>query len=201
MTFRALRLRFGSVAGLLLMLAGCASNDLMRSHVPLACHGAATPFRTVEIRQDNMPGFIEGVVATALEGALLRQGLSLAGADESADARMVARFSMVNLNPEPEPGSLRADAFGERVVAGELTRFVTHVDLELLDVRDGTLIWRGTMDRPHAIVGGETFHDDRAVLKISTTLDRMFKGLTVPCGDRLTANPVQPTSRTRVASS
>jgi len=177
----ALQLRLIAAAGLL-VVAGCASNDVMRSHVPLACHGAATPFHTVEIHQDQMPGFIEGVFGTALEGALLRQGLSLAKTGETADVRMVARFSMVNLNPEPESGGLRADPFGERVVPGELTRFVTHVDLELLDNRDDTLIWRGTMDRPHAILGGETFHDDRAVLKISTTLDRMFKELTVPCG-------------------
>ena len=165
------------------LLAGCATDrDLMSAYVPARCHGATAPFETFALRQEEVPGFMEPVLATALAGSLTREGLHQAAAGQSADVTMVARFSLVDLNPEPQPGGSRADAFGDHVVPGALTRFVAHVDLELRDNRDGIQVWRGSMDRPHAILGGETFHDDRAVLILSSTLDRMLRGITEPCG-------------------
>jgi hypothetical protein len=177
----------GSLPGLALVLlvgglAGCASQEAMRAYVPAYCHGAAAPFLTFAIQQENMPGFMAPILADALDGALRRAGLSPAAAD-GADVTMVVRFSMIARQPGPERVAGSADAFGDRVAPGVITRFVAHVDLELVDNRDGNPIWRGTMDRPHAIVGAETFHDDRAILRLATTLDRMLRNMTVPCRD------------------
>jgi len=176
------RAKLLAVALLLGGFGGCAAQDAMRAHVPASCHGAAAPFQTFTILQEDMPGFMEPVLADALDGALLRAGLTRA-ANERADVTMVARFSMITRQPGPELEAEYSDAFGDRVTPGAITRFVAHVDLELLDNRDGNRIWRGTMDRPHAIVGGETFHDERAILILATTLDRMLRNITVPCSD------------------
>jgi hypothetical protein len=71
---------------------------------------------------------------------------------------------------------------GETVAPSELHRFVTHLTIDVIDQRSGALIWTGAIDRAHAIQGGETFHNERAVLQISQALDAMFVGLTTPCG-------------------
>jgi hypothetical protein len=149
----------------------------MAHFVPQRCNLATAPFETFSIRQEAMPGFIEPVVAQALTGALQRQGLQAASEPARADVTALARFSMID--QMPDPGS--RDAFGDAVAPGEITRFVAHVDLHLVDNRDGSLIWQGSMDRPHAIVGGETFHDERAVLIVSGTLDAMLQGVKSPC--------------------
>ncbi len=166
------KLMFAGIA-----LAGCAGSVPMTHFVPQRCNVAASPFETFVIQQQDMPGFIEPVVAQALTGALERQGLQAASQPAHADVTAVARFSMIDRTPNP--GS--RDAFGDAVAPGEITRFVAHVDLHLVDNRDGSLIWQGSMDRPHAIVGGETFHDERAVLIVSTTLDAMLQGVKNPC--------------------
>lgn len=158
-------------------LAGCAGSAPMAHFVPQRCNLATAPFETFSIRQEAMPGFIEPVVAQALTGALERQGLQAASEPAHADVTALARFSMID--QMPDPGS--RDAFGDAVAPGEITRFVAHVDLHLVDNRDGSLIWQGSMDRPHAIVGGETFHDERAVLIVSGTLDAMLQGVKSPC--------------------
>jgi hypothetical protein len=176
----AQRVMAAALAGI--VLAGCAGGrDVMSSHVPVRCHGATAPFETFDLRQEDMPGFIEPVLETALSGSLARVGLRRIESAAVADVTMVARFSLINLNSEAGPEGIRSDAFGDRVVPGAVTRFITHVDLELLDNRDGALVWRGTMDRPHAILGGETFHDDRAILIITDTLDGMLRGIRDPC--------------------
>jgi len=165
-----------------LQLAACAGGrDVMTSYVPTHCHGAVAPFQTFAIRQEDMPGFIEPVVQQALLGSLAREGLQEAPEGVAPDVTLVARFAMVNLDPESVDGEPRPDAFGDRVVPGAVTRFIAHVDLEMLDNRDGALIWRGSMERPHAILGGETFHDERAVLIVSNTLDDMLRGIREPC--------------------
>ncbi len=169
------RTLFLGLAGLL--LAGCATENLMSHYVPEHCNGATAPFASFTIRQESMPGFIEPVVGRALEGALQRQGLRLAPDGASADVTVVARFSMITR--APEAGS--EDPFGDSVAPGPVSRFVAHVDLDLLDNRDGSLIWKGSMDRSHAILGGETFHDERAVLIVSHTLDNMLEGVMDPC--------------------
>jgi hypothetical protein len=151
----------------------------MDAYVPSRCHAAAAPFATFDVRLEAVPGFIEPVLRTALEGSLARQGLRVADAGAPADVTMVARFSLIDLNPERAPGSV--DPLGERIVPGEVTRFVAHVDLELREAPGARTIWRGAMDRRHSIMGGETFHDERAVLTIATTLDAMFEGITRPC--------------------
>lgn len=161
-----------------LALVGCAGPAPMTHFVPQRCNLAAAPFETFTIQQHAMPGFIEPVVAQALAGALERQGLQAAEDPAGADVTAVTRFSMIDRMPDP--GS--RDAFGDAVAPGEVTRFVAHVDLQLVDNRDDSLIWQGSMDRPHAIVGGETFHDERAVLIVSTTLDTMLQGVKNPCG-------------------
>lgn len=158
-------------------LKGCAGTEPMTHLVPQHCNLAAAPFETFAIQQDAMPGFIEPVVAQALTGALERQGLRAAGDPAGADVTAVARFSMIDRMPDR--GS--RDAFGDPVAPGEITRFVAHVEIRLVDNRDDSLIWQGSMDRPHAIVGRETFHDERAVLIVSATLDTMLQGVKNPC--------------------
>ena len=70
---------------------------------------------------------------------------------------------------------------GEPVQTGTVNRFVTHLTVDVLDRRSEKVIWTGSMYRSHAIQGGETFHDDRAVLIIRKAYDDMFVGLTTPC--------------------
>lgn len=166
-----------------LLLAGCAASSAMRSHVPAHCHGASAPFTTFAIEQVEVPGFMTPVLADALDGALLRAGLEHAAAGSAPDVTLRARYAQVNRAGFDGDGQVagRSDGFGEPVAAGSLVRFVAHLDLELLDNRDGALVWRATMDRPHAITGGETFHGDRARLLLATTLDRMLRGVRVPC--------------------
>jgi hypothetical protein len=162
-------------------LYACAGHPApMDAYAPLHCHAPAASFETFDVRLDAVPGFIDPVLRTALEGALTRQGLRPA-AGMPADVAMVARFSLIDLNPQS--GAVPPDAFGERVVPGQVTRFVAHVDLELREERSDALLWRGAISRRHAIVGGETFHDERAVLAIATTLDAMFEGIAQACGD------------------
>ena len=70
---------------------------------------------------------------------------------------------------------------GEPVQTGTVNRFVTHLEVDVLDQRTDNIIWTGAMYRAHAIQGGETFHDERAVLIIRQAYDDMFVGLTTPC--------------------
>ncbi len=158
------------------VLTGCASGT-MNAYVPAHCHGVAEPFSTYTIEYHAMPAFIHGVIDTSLHGALARAGLSEAEAD-AADIRMRVELEVIERHNEPT----WSDPMGEPVAPNELHRFVTHLTLDLQDRRTGELIWTGAVDRAHAIRGGETFHNERAVLLISNTFDAMFVGLTEPCG-------------------
>ena len=86
-------------------------------------------------------------------------------------------FELIDRNAPPR----EKDPFAEPVATSQLNRFVIHVDVDIFDNRSSKLIWTGSMNRSHAIQGGETFHNDLAVLTISSTLDKMFEGLTTPC--------------------
>lgn len=170
---------------LLVVLASC-STSTMNSYVPAHCHGTAEPFRTYTVEYQDVPLFILDVIDTSLTGALDRQGLTRAPA-ETADVKVLVRLEIIEHAQreageglDSPPGSGR-DPFGETVAPNELHRFVTHLILEITDQRTGELIWTGAVDRAHAIQGGETFHDQRAVLLISRTFDSMFVGLTDPC--------------------
>jgi len=160
--------------GALVALAGCVAHTEMQSYVPAHCHGATAPFSTFAIEQVNMPGFIQDVVEESVAGALSRLGLQ---EQEPADLNVRAEFELIDRNPPPR----EKDPFGEPVATSQLNRFVVHVAVDILDNRNGKLIWTGSMNRAHAIQGGETFHNDRAVLIISSTLDDMFEGLTTAC--------------------
>lgn len=149
----------------------------MSSHVPAHCHGSAAPFATFSVQQHAMPGFIEPVLQTAVEDALTRQGLVKADAGTTPDVTANLYFTLIDRNPPPQ----EVDPMGDPVSTSEITRFVAHVDMDVVDNRDGKVIWKATMERYHAILGGETFHDDRALLIVSSTLDQMFEGLTSSC--------------------
>jgi hypothetical protein len=180
---------------LLSLWTGCAS-DTMTPYVPAHCHGAAEPFHTYVLEHENVPGFILGVLDTALTGALQRQGLKPAAASV-ADIKVLSSLEVIEHNQpadvEPPSPIGPGDPFdypagrpsshpgGDTVAPNELHRFVTHLTITVTDQRTGRLIWTGVIDRAHAIQGGETFHDERAVLQISTALDSMFVGLTTPC--------------------
>ena len=124
-----------------------------------------------------MPGFIEGVISTAAEGALAAQGLEEAPSPADADVAVINSFYLIDRNPPPP----ETDPMGEPVQTGTVNRFVTHLEVDVLDQRTDKVIWTGAMYRSHAIQGGETFHDERAVLIIRQAYDDMFVGLTTPC--------------------
>jgi hypothetical protein len=159
------------------LLGSCASSGAMDLYVPHACHGVAEPFSTYTLSSVEVPGFIEGVIETAAEGALAAQGLEAAVNPDDADVAVVNTFYLIDRNPPP----LQGDPMGEPVQTGTTNRFVTHLKVDVIDQRTDQIIWTGAMYRSHAIVGGETFHDDRAVLIIRQAYDDLFTGLTTPC--------------------
>jgi hypothetical protein len=167
-------------AGFLILIGavtGCASGGEMDLYVPHACHGAAEPFSTYSLSFVEVPGFIEGVIETAAEGALAAQGLDEAPSPGEADVAVINSFYLIDRNPPPP----EMDPMGEPVQTGTTNRFVTHLKVDVLDQRTDKIIWTGAMYRSHAIQGGETFHDDRAVLMIRQAYDDMFVGLTAAC--------------------
>ncbi len=161
------------------VLAGCAASQPMDTYVPARCHGVASGFSSYTLAFQDVPGFIEGVIEEALEGALIAQGLDEALDPAAADVRVVSTFYMIDRNPPPP---LVEDPFGEQVETGTVSRFVAHLDVNVYDGNTGAVLWTGAMYRAHAIRGGETFHDERAVLLIRQAFDDMFVGLTTPCG-------------------
>lgn len=171
------RLRALAVLTLIATLTGCASSGEMDLYVPHACHGVAEPFSSYTLSFVEVPGFIEGVIQTAAEGALAAQGLEAASSPADADVAVINSFYLIDRNPPPP----ETDPMGEPVQSGTVNRFVTHLKVDVLDQRTDKVIWTGAMYRSHAIQGGETFHDDRAVLMIRQAYDDMFVGLTTPC--------------------
>lgn len=159
----------------LFCLSACVTTTRMDTYVPDHCHGSAEPFSTYTVSMKNVPGFIEEVVDTAIRGALDRLGL--VADEEGADILVHSELEIIDRNPPRQ----QTDPFGETVAPNELNRFVTHLKVGITDARTGRLIWTGAMDRFHAIQGGETFHNDRAILIISQAFDDMFVGLTTPC--------------------
>ena len=179
----------------LLSLEGCADNPL-QPYVPAHCHGAAQLFNSYTLEYLEVPGFIVSDVDESLRGALSRQGLTAAPAPDEADVLIRSTMRLIDHNTptlgeqparpvDSEPDDLVAgplrDPFGQSMGEVQLNRFVTHLSLEIIDQRSGDLIWVGSIDRAHAITGGETFHDARAILQISNAFDEMFVGLTTPC--------------------
>jgi len=167
--------RFGLFIPGLVSLLGCTTTTAMDTYVPARCHGLTEPFSTYQPEFVGVPGFIEGVIRTALEGALMELDLMPTTAD--ADVGVVSSFFLIDRNPPRE----ERDPFGEPVESGTVNRFVTHLKVDVVDRRSGSLLWTGAMYRPHAIEGGETFHNERAVLIIRQAFDEMFVGLTTPC--------------------
>ena len=164
--------------------------------MPAHCHGSATTFQTYTLVYQDVPGFIVDVVDTSLRGALDRQGLSASDTAQAADVIVASTLEIIDHNPPKDlvgrnptkpsrsdypMGQPLRDPFGESFDANQLNRFVTHLTIDVIDQRTDTLIWKGSIDRSHAIMGGETFHDARAVLQISQAFDEMFVGLTTPC--------------------
>lgn len=161
---------------LVALLAGCAGHNVMEHYVPAHCNEAKRPFSTFSVQQVDMPGFIQGVIDESVTGALSRVGLRK---EEAGDGDILVRltFELIDRNPPPRV----KDPFAEPVETSQINRFVVHVDVDIYDTRTNKRIWTGSMSRAHAIQGGETFHNDRAVLTISRTLNSMFAGLTTPC--------------------
>ena len=172
------RLRAGCFLLLCGALAGCASSGAMDIYVPHACHGVAEPFSSYTLSFVEVPGFIEGVIETAAQGALAAQGLDEAASPGEADVAVINSFYLIDRNPPPPEVE---DPMGEPVQTGTTNRFVTHLKVDVLDQRTDKIIWTGAMYRSHAIQGGETFHDERAVLIIRQAYDDMFAGLTTAC--------------------
>ena len=171
------RLKMAGMLAFTAVMAGCASTGEMDLYVPHACHGVAEPFSSYTLTFVEVPGFIEGVIETAAEGALAAQGLTESDSAADADVAVINSFYLIDRNPPPP----EQDPMGEPVQTGGVNRFVTHLKVDVLDQRTDKVIWTGAMYRSHAIQGGETFHDDRAILIIRQAYDDMFVGLTTPC--------------------
>lgn len=170
-------LKTTAAALLLGLLQACASTGEMDLYVPHACHASAESFSSYNLSFVEVPGFIEEVIATSARGALAAQGLDEAANPDNADVEVVNSFRLMDRNSPPAEG----DPMGEPVQTGTVNRFVTHLTVDVVDRRTEKVIWTGSMYRSHAIQGGETFHDDRAVLIIRKAYDDMFVGLTTPC--------------------
>lgn len=166
------------VVPVLLLLTACATTRGMDVHAPDACYGKAAPFTTYTLAFDSVPGFIRQPVETAAEGALMAIGLHPVAAPREADLKVINTFFAVDRNPPPP----RTDPMGEPMQTGTVNRFVAHLKVDVVDQRTGSVIWTGSMYRDHAVAGGETFHNERAVLLIRQAYDEMFVGLTRPCG-------------------
>ncbi len=162
----------------LLVLSACAATRGMEVQVPEACYGNAAPFSTYTLTFVSVPGFIEQPIETAAEGALQSLGLKPAETPAEADLDVVSSFFAVDRNPPPQQG----DPMGEHMQAESVNRFVAHLKVDVRDQRTGDVIFSGSMYRDHAVAGGETFHNERAVLLIRRAFDEMFVGLTKPCG-------------------
>ena len=161
------------------ILSGCTSSaSRMEVYVPHACHGSAAPFSTYALEFVDVPGFIEDVIATSARGALAAVDLEEASVREEADLRVINTFYLIDRNPPPSP----EDPMGEAVPSPDINRFIAHLNVDVVDQRRDNIIFSGNMYRYHAIRGGETFHDEHAVLIIRQAYDEMFVGLTAPCG-------------------
>lgn len=165
-------------AAMLVLLGGCATIRGMDVYAPDTCYGKAEPFSTYALAFVGVPGFIYDPVETSASGALAAIGLTPAATPGDADISVVNTFILIDRNPPPQAG----DPMGEPVQTGSVNRFVAHLKVDVVDQRTDKVIWTGSMYRDHAIAGGETFHDDRAVLLIRQAYDKMFVGLTRPCG-------------------
>ena len=162
------------------LLVGCATGTTVNTWVPAYCHGAAAPFSTYAIELEQVPGFKAPIMRDGLAAALSRRGLVAAPAGADADVTMLLRITLIQRGGALA-NTTSDDDFDGRIASDNLSRFVAHADLELTDNRDGRLIWKGGMDRSHAISGGETFHDDRARALIAAALDNALEGLDTPC--------------------
>jgi len=148
----------------------------METYVPAQCHGAAAPFSSYTLQFVEVPGFIEGVIQTSISGGLAALGMTESTPAE-ADVNIVSSFFLIDRNAPQQEG----DPFGEQIQTGSINRFVTHLKVDVHDQRSDRVIWTGSMHRSHAISGGETFHNDRAILIIRQAFDEMFVGLLTPC--------------------
>lgn len=167
------------VVSCLVVLTGCATTTRgMDVYAPDACYGKAEAFSTYALEFVGVPGFIQDPIEKSASGALAAIGLTAAANPGDAGIRVVNTFFLIDRNPPPQAG----DPMGEPVQSGSVNRFVAHLKVDVVDQRTATVIWTGSMYRDHAIAGGETFHDDRAVLLIRQAYDKMFVGLTRPCG-------------------
>ncbi|HSG91330.1 MAG TPA: hypothetical protein VLA56_19090 [Pseudomonadales bacterium] len=184
------------------VLAGCQATKPVATWSPDHCHGAREPFSTFHLVQTDVPGFKAPIMAEAVTAAMRRIGVQPVAEEVPADVtlrlsvRLVRRGGAALPSDTPDPSDTadvldmpdmpdlphRADeTLLEAGASDPQSRFTAHADLELFDERSREIVWKGTMERAHAISGAETFHDGRAAALIEAALNELFEGLTRPC--------------------
>lgn len=161
-----------------LAITGCASSDTtapISQWVSADCHAAAAPFSTFRVAIAEAPGFKEPILREALVGALTRQGLALD--PKAADLDVTLRVSRIDHSPAPPP----RDAMDAPQPTQAESRFMAHADVEVVDRRDGRLIYKAALDRNHRISGASVLHSERAEAMIAVAMDRALTGLRTAC--------------------
>ena len=163
-----------SLVLILTLLAGCATTPRGVSwSADQTCQQAIVDVDTYGITIRDMPGFIEPVFSYTAHQAMQRLGLLPA---EQPDLFVDLRFEQVQLN---RPTRARDD-FDESIMPGPVVRFdaIVHVTVE---TKSDMLVWSGRLNRRHAILGDEVFHDDRAAVALQLAFDGLFEKIFTPC--------------------
>ena len=161
---------------ILVCLGGCTSTPRgVEWDVDQSCQENPLEASSYAVTMEDMPGFIEPAFSFAAHQSMQRVGLVPSDDSDEPDIRIILRFEQVSLDP-PED----LDDFGESVVPGPLTRFNAIVWVTV-ETSPGTVVWSGSMNRSHAIVGHEIFHTDRAITLLQVAFDSFFENLFQPC--------------------
>jgi hypothetical protein len=164
----------GSLMLILAVLGGCTSTPRGVSwYADQSCQAGTVDVDTYGVTIRNMPGFIEPVFSYTAHQAMQRLGLVPA---EQPDLYVDLRFELVQLDR-----STRArDDFDESIIPGPIVRFdaIVHVTVE---TKSDTVVWSGTLNRRHAILGDEIFHDDRAAVVLQQAFDGLLENIFTPC--------------------
>jgi hypothetical protein len=142
---------------ILLFLTACAQNAMQIGHsVNLCCPGDYENYRSYRLDLREMPGFLQGYVASEFDVAMQEKGLSRN--DSMPDMTVRLTYRHINLNPEQE----LIDPF-ERSVNQDVTlRYVATIMVDMFEISSGRQVWGGQINRIHTVLPGEYMHEERA---------------------------------------